>query len=130
MKIPEDIREVLENPGSIKMIGTVDSNLNINLEPVKKIKITGDDLIAFACFGKNDTTRKNILQNRHGCLAIFQPAIIGFKLNGIVKSIEEKAEDLKQFEKMYAENRITGIIKLRITEIYALTMAIAGDKII
>ena len=129
MKIPEDVAEILEKETSIKMIGTVDSKLDVNLECLKIIKITGDDTILIPYFIKNDRTFENLQKNQKISIGIFEPSVIGFKLNGLFKGIKKSEKDLKYFSKFFDKEKLAGAISIRITEIYALTMAIAGEKI-
>ena len=129
MKIPEDVAEMLEKETSIKMIGTADTNLNVNLEHLKVIKITGDDTILIPHFAENDRTFENLQKNKKISIGIFEPPIIGFKLNGLFTGIKKSEKYLKYFSKFFDKEKLDGAISIRITEIYELTMAIAGEKI-
>ena len=129
MKIPEDVAEMLENEMSIKTIGTVDVNLNVNIEHIKAIKITGADTILIPHLTGNDRTLKNLQKNKKISIAIFASGIIGFKLNGLFTDITKSKKHLEYFSKFFDKNKLAGAIGIRITKIYALTMAIAGEKI-
>ncbi|MCD6224754.1 MAG: hypothetical protein J7K32_04400 [Deltaproteobacteria bacterium] len=129
MKIPEDVAEMLEKETSIKMIGTVDTNLNVNLEHIKVVKITSNDTILIPHFTGNDRTFENLQKNKKISIGIFEPGIIGFKLNGFFTGIKKSEEYLKYFSRFFDKEKLDGAISIRITEIYALTMAIAGEKI-
>ena len=126
MKIPDDVREILKDSATVKMISTVDSHLDISLERVKYVEILDDDIILLPYFNEKNNTLKNIQQNNAISLAVLRPPIIAFKLNGIFKQID-KTE--KYFNPAPANQVVLGVIKIKIFEIYALTMAISGDKI-
>ncbi|MBL0716841.1 MAG: hypothetical protein JJV89_02220 [Desulfosarcina sp.] len=129
MKIPDDVAEMLENEMSIKTIGTVDGNLNVNLEHIKAIKITGDDTILIPYLTGHDRTLKNLQKNKKISIAIFASGIIAFKLNGLFTEITQSKKHLEYFSKFFDKNKLAGAIGIRITKIYALTMAIAGETI-
>ncbi len=129
MKIPEDVAEMLEKETSIKMIGTVDADLCINIEHLKVIKIIDYDTIHIPHFTDNDRTFDNLQKNKKVSIAVFEPAIIAFKLNGLFAGVKKTEESLKHFSGFFDAEKLAGAINIKITEIYALTMAIAGDKV-
>jgi len=128
MKITDDIIEMLESPSTAKMIGTVGSKSDIHLEYVTSIRVTGNDEITLPFFNKNSKTIENIKNNAYVSLSIVQPPVIGYKCNGILKRIVEKDAFKNHFE-TGENNTPLGVIIIRITDIFALTMAIAGHKI-
>ena len=129
LKIPEDVLEILERPSSIKMIGTVDSEKNVNLDHVNAVKFVEKNIIAFAYFCQEGKTIENIKKNRLFSLAVFEPDMIGFQLKGRFKEIVESGELFERFADANGESRHAGVVKIRVTEIYALTMAIAGTRV-
>ena len=129
MKIPEDVLETLESPSSIKMIGTVDSENNINVDPVEMVKAVGKDIIAFACYHLKGKAVENIKKNRRTSLAIFEPDMIGFQLKGVFEEIVERGELFDHFKKVNDESKPACVVTFRVTEIYALTMALAGERL-
>ncbi len=129
MKIPEDVVEMLVKETSIKMIGTVDADLNINIEHLKVIKIVDHDTIHIPHFTDNDRTFDNLQNNKKVSIAVFEPAIIAFKLNGLFAGVKKTEESLKHFSGFFDTEKLAGAISIKITEIYALTMAIAGEKV-
>jgi len=129
MKIPDDVREILKDSATVKMISTVDTYLDISLERVKHVEILDDDIILLPYFNKKNHTLKNIQQNSAISLAVLRPPIIAFKLNGTLRQIDETGKYLKYFDTLHTGQVISGVIKIKISEIYALTMAISGDKI-
>ena len=133
MKIPDDIIEILEDDTNLKMLGTADSNtLNINLEVVKTVKLIGEDTIIIPSFNNDNHTLSNIKKNRYISLAVFRPPVIGFKLNGFLKNIDttDTEKYLKKFSTKPFYEAIADVVIIKITEIYALSMAISGNKII
>lgn len=129
LKIPEEVLEILESPSSMKMIGTVDSEKNVNLARVNTVKVIGKDAIAFAYSCQEGKTIKNIKENRHISLAVFEPDIIGFQLKGRFEEIVNTGELFDYFKDAGDESKPGGVVKIRVTEIYALTMAIAGERV-
>jgi len=129
MKIPEDVAEMLEKETTIKIIGTADVDLDVNLEYLKVIQLIGDDIILIPYFTGNDRTFKNLQQNKKISIAIFESGIIGFKLNGLFTGIQKSEKHLQYFSNFFDKKKLAGAIRIRIKEIYALTMAIAGEKI-
>ncbi len=128
MKFTDDIIEMLESPSAAKMIGTVDSNNTVHLEYVTSVRVTAKDEITLPFFNKNSKTIENIKHNAYVSLAMVQPPVIGYKFNGSLKRIVEKdavGNHFKTSETITPE----GAIIIRITDIFALTMAIAGHKI-
>ncbi len=129
MKIPEDVLEILESPSSIKMIGTVDNEKNVNLDYVNAVKVVEKNIIAFAYSCQESKTVENIKKNRLLSLAVYEPDIIGFQLKGMFKEIVESGELFERFADANGESRQAGVVQVRVTEIYALTMAIAGTRV-
>lgn len=131
LKISEEILEMLENPATFKMIGSVDNVETVNLDPVSTVKVVGDDIIAFAC---SNEKRKFIIENmkKHTLLslAVFEPDMIGFQLKGRVSDIEYNGQLLDSFKEFCVESKPFAVVKMMVTEIYALTMAVAGEKVL
>ena len=111
--IPDYVIEALESRTSIKMIGTVGYDGNIDLVPVEEVKAVEKDVVEF-CYSINNNGEKagnnNVKVNVNASLAVFEPEMIGFQLKG-------------------ALNNTAGAFRLKINGIYALTMAVAGEKI-
>jgi len=129
MKIPDDVREILKDSATVKMISTVNTHLDISLERVKYVEILDDNIILLPYFNEKNNTLKNIQQNSAVSLAVLHPPIIAFKLNGTLKEIDKAEKYLKYFNATHADQTISGVIKIKIVEIHALTMVISGDKI-
>ncbi len=126
--IPDYVLEVLEDPSSIKMIGTIDTEDNVIIEPVKMVETVDKDIIAFPCSRKETKTVENMIKRRYVSLAIFQPDIIAYQIKGVFKEVVENGELFDRFKEI--NKSVLEIVKFRVTEIYALTMAIAGDRIV
>ncbi len=131
MKIPDDVIEILEDDTTVKMLGTADSNtLNINLEVIKTVKLIDEDIIIIPILNNDSHTLNNIKKNKYVSLAVLRPPIIGFKLNGFLKNFDTTEKYLERFNTKSFYKVIVDVMIIKITEIYALTMAISGDKII
>ena len=129
LEIPEEVLEILESPSSIKMIGTVGSENNLNLSYVNTVKVVEKNIIAFAYSCQEGKTVENIRKNRRFSLAVFEPDVIGFQLKGMFKEIVEYGELFDCFRDCSSESKLAGVVKISVTEIYALTMAIAGQRV-
>jgi len=124
LRIPEDVLEILESPSSIKMIASVDDEQNVNLDPVEAVKVIDENIIAIGCYGSEDSKIENVKKNTPVALALFEPDMIGFQLKGRIEGIVDGGTLFNRFE----ESGIVGTFKIRVTEIYALTMAVAGER--
>lgn len=127
MKFTDDIIKLLENPLTTTMIGTADTNNNIDLEYVTSAMVTSNDEIIFPFFNNGCKTVQNIKKNKYVSLAMVHPPVIGYKCNGILRRIDKKVENLNHF--IIGTDKPSGIIVIRVTDIFALTMAISGHKI-
>lgn len=135
LKIPEDVMEMLEKPETYKMVGSLDSSddapESINLDSVNTVKIVGEGTIAFPC---SNEKRKFILANLKKfprlSLAVFEPAMVGFQLKGRLVQIEHKGDLVDSFKDLCNGPKPFAVILMKVTEIYALTMAVAGEKVL
>lgn len=134
LKIPEEIMEILEKPETYKMVGSLDGSdsvpESINLDSVNTVKIVDKDTIAFPF---SNEKRKFILDNfkkfSRLSLAVFEPAMVGFQLKGRLASVARNGDLLDSFKELCDEPKPFAVILMKVTEIYALTMGIAGEKI-
>jgi len=127
MKFTDDIINFFEDPSTATMIGTADSNGNIDLECVTSIMVTADDEITFPFFNNKCKTVQNIKKNKYVSMAMVQPPVLGYKCNGILKHIDTNVENSNRFAN--GTSKPSGIMVIRVTDIFALTMAISGQKI-
>jgi hypothetical protein len=135
LKIPEDVMEMLEKTETYKMVGTIDGADNIpgsiNLDSVNTVKIVEKDTIAFSL---SNEKRKFILDNlkdfSYLSLAVFEPAMLGFQLKGRLAGVAYDGDLLDSFKELSDEPKPFAVILMRVIEIYALTMAIAGEKVL
>ena len=128
--IPEDVLEILESPSSIKVIGIVDSEKNVNLAHVQTVKVVGKDTIEFAYLCDEGKAIENIRKNKNLSLAIFEPNTIAFQLKGRAKEIIKGGKG-KLFDSGRDGNdepKPAGMVNMKVREIYALTMAVAGER--
>lgn len=125
MKIPEDVLEILESPSNIKMIAFVDDERNLSLDPVEAVKVIDESIIAIGCYCGEDSRIENVKKNKPVTLALFEPDMIGFQLKGRIEGTDDGGALSNRFE----ESGIVRTFKIRVTEIYALTMAVAGERV-
>ncbi len=135
LKIPEEVMEMLENTETYKMVGSLDGTdsipESINLDSVNTVKVVEKDTIAFPF---SNEKRKFILDNLKKfsrlSLAVFEPDMLGFQLKGRLVSVAHNGDLLYSFKELCDEPKPFAVILMKVNEIYALTMAIAGEKVL
>ena len=135
-QLTEDVISAIEDPQSIKMLATADKQKKINMVPIGSIKVVDEETLAYACFfaGK---TKQNIETTRQAAIVIFQPPVEGYQVKGRFLKWETAGEIYDQVTTPVIEQlksmglsltpQAVGIIK--VTEAYALSLPIAGEKI-
>jgi len=135
-QLPEDVIAAIEDPQSIKMLATADKQRNINMVPIGSIKLINEETLAYVCFfaGK---TKQNIETTRQATIVIFQPPLEGYQVKGKFFKWETAGEIYDQVTAPVIEQlksmglsltpQAVGIIK--VTEAYALSLPVAGEKI-
>ena len=135
-KLPEEVIAAFENDQSIKMVATVDKEKNVNMVPIGSIRPVGDDMLAYACCFTGKTTN-NLLATRKVSVAIFNPPIEGFQIKGTFMKLHNSGELFEEFagkinpvlEQLGAACKVEAVATIKVTEVYALTLAVAGEKI-
>ncbi|HAG09336.1 MAG TPA: hypothetical protein DCK87_07250 [Desulfotomaculum sp.] len=135
-QLSEDVIAAIEDPQSVKMLATADKQKSINMVPIGSIKVVDEETLAYACFfaGK---TKRNIETTRQAAIVIFQPPLEGYQVKGRFLKWETAGDIYDQVTIPVVEQlksmglsltpQAVGIIK--VTEAYALSLPIAGEKI-
>ncbi len=135
-QLSEDVIAAIEDPQSVKMLATADKQNSINMVPIGSIKVVDEETLAYACFfaGK---TKRNIETTRQAAIVIFQPPLEGYQVKGRFLKWETAGDIYDQVTIPVVEQlksmglsltpQAVGIIK--VTEAYALSLPIAGEKI-
>src|SRR5512139_1200422 len=81
-KMPKEVMNVLNDPGSAKVLATAGSTLEINAVPKGSLRAVSEDVIAFAdIFG--DKTNKNLQLNKKvSALAFKMTPATGYQIKG------------------------------------------------
>ena len=136
VKIPEEVLETLESDKKICMMATVNQDSSINLVPIGSIMAIGDDKLAYACCFDGKTT-KNLKEGRNKvAVAVFKPMREGYQVKGtflkmydsgyIFEGLASKINPM--MEMMGLKTRVQSVATIKVTEVYALTIPIAGEK--
>jgi hypothetical protein len=137
-KLPEDVLEAFGKRGNMMMVATVDKEKNVNLVPIGSVRIIDEEMLAFANCVPNSKTRKNLEATRRASIAVFQPPFEGFQVKGTFIKWEtsgplfdEMAEEVNGVMQKYnLPGKVEAVGKIKVTEAYALSLPIAGEKLV
>ena len=134
--LPEEVVEALDEPENVKMLVTVDEQGNINMVPVGSLMTIDDETIAYASFFSGKT-KANIETTRKVAVGIFQPPMEGYQVKGtfvkwetsgaIFDKVATPAVEMLEGAGLSITPNAVGIIK--VTEAYALSIPLAGEKL-
>jgi len=135
-KIPEDVLETLEMEKKICMLATVNEDGSLNLVPIGSLKAIGEESLAYACCFDGRTT-KNLKEGRKRvALAIFKPPREGYQVKGTFLKMDDAGELFDEFSSkmnpmlkgMGLNCKVQSVATIKVTEVYALTIPIAGER--
>lgn len=135
-KLPEEVIETLEGEEKRCMLATVNEDGSVNLVPIGSIRAIGDGKLAYACcFDGKATTNLKEGRNRVA-IAIFSPPLEGFQVKGAVQKMDDSGELFDEFssevnammETMGFNCKVQYVAVIRVTEVYALSIPIAGER--
>ncbi|GAB6273490.1 MAG: hypothetical protein STSR0004_03530 [Peptococcaceae bacterium] len=135
-KIPEEVIEALADKNSIKMMATVDKEKKVNLVPIGSVRVLDEERLAYArCF--NGRTKSNLETTKRVAVAIFKPPMDGYQVKGMFVKWETSGELYDQmnealgatFKKLRVEGKVEAVGIIKVTEAYALSLPIAGEKL-
>jgi uncharacterized protein len=131
-KMPKEVMDVFNDPGSAKVLATSGSTLEINAVPKGSLRAVGEDVIAFAdIFG--DKTNKNLQLNKKvSALAFKMTPATGYQIKGTFLGFQTSGELFDRFAKEVKEKIKLGIRAvgtIRVDEVYAVAPPEPGKKI-
>ena len=134
-KLPEEVIEALESDEKKCILATVNEDGSLNLVPIGSIKAIGDDKLAYACFDSRTTSNLKEGRNRVA-IAIWKPRLEGFQVKGAFQDMHDSGELFDEFcsrvnpmmETMGFNCRVQYVVVIKVTEVYALSIPIAGER--
>ncbi|HBQ29130.1 MAG TPA: hypothetical protein DD719_07080 [Desulfotomaculum sp.] len=135
-KIPEEVIEALADKNSVKMMATVDKEKKVNLVPIGSVRVLDEERLAYACCF-NGKTKSNLETTKRAAVAIFKPPMDGYQVKGMFVKWETSGELYEQmnqalsatFKKLGVEGKVDAVGIIKVTEAYALSLPIAGEKL-
>jgi|GEM_PF-936631 len=135
-RLPEEVVEALESDERKCMLATVNEDGSLNLVPVGSIRAIGDEKLAYACCVDGRTTRNLKEGRKKVAIAIWKPRLEGFQVKGTLQEMHDSGELFDEFsstvnpmmETMGIDCRVQHVAVIKVTEVYALTLAIAGER--
>ena len=130
-KMPKEVMDVFNDPGSAKVLATAGSTLEINAVPKGSLRAVSEDVIAFVdIFG--DKTNKNLQLNKKvSALAFKMSPAIGYQIKGTFLGFQTSGELFDRFAKEVKEKiklDIRAVGTMRVDEIYAVAPPEPGKK--
>ena len=132
-KLPKEVMEVFNDPGSAKVLATVGSSaLEVNAVPKGSLRAINEEVIAFAdIFG--DKTNKNLqLNKRVSALAFKMNPVSGYQVKGTFLGFQTSGELFVRFSSEVKERiklDIKAVGTIRVDEVYAVAPPEPGKKI-
>ena len=135
-RLPEEVLEALESDEKRCVLATVNEDGSLNLVPVGSLRAIGDDRVAYACCFNGKTTRNLREGRKRVAIAVWKPRLEGFQIKGALQEMHDSGELFDGFsssvnpmmETMGLNCRVQHVAVIKVTEVYALTLAIAGEK--
>ena len=135
-KLPEEVIEALESDGKKCMLATVNEDGSLNLVPIGSIRAIGDDKLAYGCCFDGKTTRNLKEGRKKVAIAIWKPRLEGFQVKGALQEMHDSGELFDELsswvnpmmEKMGINCKVQSVAVIKVTEVYALTIPIAGER--
>ena len=132
-KLPKEVMEVFNDPGSTKVLATAGSTtLEVNAVPKGSLRAVSEEVVAFAdIFG--DKTNKNLQLNKKvSALAFRMNPVEGYQVKGTFLGFQTSGELFVRFssevkDRMKLDIKAVGTI--RVDEVYAVAPPEAGKKI-
>jgi len=136
-KLPEEVVEALESDDTKCVLTTVNEDGSLNLVPVGSIRVIGDEKLAYACCFDGRTTGNLKEGRKKVAIAIWKPRLEGFQVKGTLQDMHDSGELFDEFsssvnpmmETMGIDCRVQHVAVIKVTEVYALTLPIAGERL-
>ena len=135
-KLPEEVIEALESDDKKCMLATVNEDGSLNLVPIGSIRMIGDEKLAYACCFDGTTTRNLKEGRKRVAIAIFKPRLEGFQVKGAFQEMHDSGDLFDEFssrvnpmmETMGLSCKVQSVAVIKVTEVYALSIPIAGER--
>jgi len=135
-KLPEEVIETLESDEKRCMLATVNEDGSLNLVHIGSIRAIGDEKLAYACCFDGKTTRNLEEGRKRVAIAIWKPRLEGFQVKGAFQEKYDSGELFDEFssrvnsemEMMGHNFKVRSVAVIKVTEVYALTIPIAGER--
>jgi hypothetical protein len=131
-KMSKEVMDVMNDPGSAKVLATAGTVLEINAVPKGSLRAIGEEQLAFAdIFG--DKTNKNLEVNKKVSALVFKMSpLAGYQIKGTFLGFQTSGELFDRFAKEIKERikvNIKAVGTIKVDEVYAVAPPQAGKKI-
>lgn len=131
-KMTREVMEVVNDPGSAKVLATAGTVLEINAVPKGSLRAIDEERLAFAdIFG--DKTNKNLEVNtKVSALAFKTSPVAGYQIKGTFLGFQTSGQLFDRFAKEIKERiklDIKAVGTIRVEEVYAVAPPQPGKKI-
>ncbi|MDY6857407.1 MAG: pyridoxamine 5'-phosphate oxidase family protein [Thermodesulfobacteriota bacterium] len=136
VKIPEEVVETLESDRKMCMMATVNEDNTINLVPIGSMKVIAEDKIAYACCFDGKTTNNLKEGRKKVAISLYKPMREGYQVKGVFLKMYDSGELFDEIsatvnpmmEIMGVNGKVQSVATIKVTEVYALTIPIAGER--
>jgi len=133
-KMPPQVKEKFNLPGTIKFLATVDNEGNPNCVPISSLRAFDDETLVFADYMINKT-RKNLLSNSKVAATVLTLTNISYQVKGEFIGFQNSGAiydflaSLPEFRfNAYVGPRAAGIIKVK--KVYTACSPLPGKEIL
>jgi len=132
VKMPKEVMDLFNDPGSVKVLATAGSLLEINVVPKGSLRAMDEETLAFAdIFGEK--TNRNLEANpRVSALVFRMKPVEGYQVKGRFEGFKTSGELFDFFAKEIKERlrmEIRGVGIIKVEEIYGVAPPSAGKRI-
>ena len=131
-KMPREVMDIFDDPGSAKVLATAGTVVEINAVPKGSLRAIDEEHIAFAdIFGGK--TNKNLEVNKKvSALAFKMSPVVGYQIKGTFLGFQASGELFDRFAKEIKERiklSIKAVGMIKVDEVYAVAPPQPGKKI-
>ncbi len=135
-RLPEEVIEALDGDAKKCMLATVNEDGSLNLVHIGSMTAIGDEKLAYACCFDGKTTRNLKEGRKRVAIAIWKPRLEGFQVKGAFQEMYDSGELFEEFsstvnpmmETMGLNCKVQSVAVIKVTEVYALSIPIAGER--
>ncbi len=132
-KLPKEVMEIFNDPGSAKVLATAGSTtLEVNAVPKGSLSAINEDTIAFADIFGGKTNKNLQINKRVSALAFKMNPVAGYQVKGTFLGFQTSGELFVKFAKMVKEKinmDIRAVGTIRVDEVYAVAPPDPGKKL-